>query len=544
MNIFVKIIFSILLFFLPLAFAGTESWAFFIFQSSITFIFCYTLITAKYFYFTKISKILFLIFSILILLGFVQSLNFHTIEDPVSLIPFTICPFYTFKEISALFVYICVFFIVLQTVQTSSQIKKLVPVILYSSALVMVVGLLYQKGEYIKFFLFDNSLGSFGPFVNRNSAGAFLSLSFFVSFAFLFSNIFRYKKEHKKKQEFIFKILVQSVLTFLLLVSIIFVRSRGVYLATLVSLFVMFSFISFYIPHHRKIKIICFISTLIVFLISCFLIYSNWDAISAYTQRVGFGFSEQARLQMYSAAFDMLKKYPLTGVGLAAFPVAIKYFLQDPFNQWVSYLHNDWLELLLDVGYIFGVIITCLILYMIWLFISNIVNLKRVKKCFYIGLGGGLLSFCIASGVDFHFHIPADAFLFFIVLALASALSFHKTKISTIKINIVIKILLILISVVFLFFSFKNAAAWKFVTFADNLTLENKIEYYQKALQYSSEPRYIRKLIFAYYNTKFSKTLSQEEKSAYAEQANAYAEEYLTKYPYDKQISKIYLNTL
>ncbi len=541
---FIKILFSSLLFFLPLAFAGTESWSFFIFQSVITVIFGYTLLTTKYFYFTKISKVILSIFSILILLGLAQSFNFKTLDNAVSIVPFTFCSFYTFKEITALFTYACVFFMVLQTFQSFKQIHRFVPVILYASAVVMVIGLLYQKGEYIKFFLFDNSLGSFGPFVNRNSAGAFLSLSFFISFAFLFSNIFRYKKEHKKKQEFVFKISLQSVLTFLLLISIIFVRSRGVYLATLVSLFVMFSFISFYIPHHKKTKIICFISTLAVFIISCFLIYVNWDAISAYTHRVGFGFSEAARLRMYSAAFDMLKKYPFTGIGLASFPVVIKYFLQNPFNQWISYLHNDWLELLLDVGYVFGAVITVLIIYMMWLFVSNTGNLKRIKKCFYLGICGGLLSFCISSGVDFHFHIPADAFLFFTALALASALSFHKTEISTVKINIVIKFLLIIVSLVFLYFSFKNAAAWKFMTFADNLTLKNKIEYYQRALSYSSEPRYIRKLIFTYYNTKFSKTLSPEEKAYYAERANESAEAYLTEYPYDTRISKIYLNTL
>lgn len=548
MNIFIKIIFVVLFFFLPLAFAGTESWAFFIFQSIITFVFCYTLLTAKYFYFTKVSKIVFLIFSILICLGFIQSFNFHTIDDNVSLFPFTFCQFYTFKEIAALFTYACVFFIILQMVQTFKQINKLVPIILYASAIVMVIGLLYQNGEYIKFFLFDNSRGSFGPFVNRNSAGAFLSLSFFVSFAFLFSNVFRYKKEHKRKQEFVFKISVQSVLTFLLLISIIFVRSRGVYLATLISLFVMFSFISFYIPHHKKTKIICFVSTITIFLISSFLIYINWDAISAYTHRVSFGFSETARLQMYSAAFDMLKKYPVTGVGFAAFPVTIKYFLEDPFSQWVSYLHNDWLELLLDIGYIFGFIIVGLIIYIIWLFVSNTGNLKRVKKCFYLGICGGLLSFCISSGVDFHFHIPADAFLFFTILALASVPSFHKTKISTLKINIIIKILLILISFMFLYFSFKNAAAWKFMTFADNLTLENKIEYYEKALKYSEEPRYFRKLIFAYYNSSFNKklnkNLTKEQKDFYSQQANELSEKYLAKYPYDNKISKIYLNTL
>ena len=109
MQIFIKILFSILLFFLPLSFAGTENWSFFIFQSAVTFMFCYMVLSAKHLYFSGVSKIIIFIFSFLIFLGLLQSLNFHNIDDKVSYFPFSLCPFYTLKETVSLFTYLSVF---------------------------------------------------------------------------------------------------------------------------------------------------------------------------------------------------------------------------------------------------------------------------------------------------------------------------------------------------------------------------------------------------------------------------------------------------
>lgn len=544
MQNFIKIIFSILLFFLPLSFAGTESWSFFIFQAAITFIFCYFLITNKHIYFSNVSKIVISIFSILIVFGIIQSFNQHTILDKVSAIPFSLCSFYTIKEISYLYTFFIVFFIITQIFQSYEQIKKLVFVTLLSSTTVMLLCLFYPKGEYINFFLGEKILGAFGSFVNRNSAGAFLSLSFFISLSFLLSNIIEYKNEKKEKSEYILKISLQIILSIFFLFSVIFVRSRGAMFATFISIFFLATLYSIFFTHSIKTRIKYLSITIVLFIFSSICIYNNLDAINAYAQRTTYGESDQTRILLYNGAFDMLKKYPLTGVGFASFPVAINKFLPKELTSWPQNLHNDWLELLLSIGYPLGTLIFFLIIYLFILLILRNKYINRIKRASFVCLGSGILSFCLASLVDFHFHISADAFLFFVALGIIATATFHKGKDYTIHLRSYVKILLICLAFIMLYFSFNQAMAWKYIIFGKNLILEHKISYYEKALTFSKEPRYIQKLILTYYNTNFDKDLDSTKKQEYKQKANLLSKQYLQKYPFDRQISNIYQKTI
>lgn len=543
MQSFIKILFFTLLFFLPLSFAGTESWSFFIFQAAITMIFCYLLLSTKYFCFSKISKIVIYIFLILITFGILQSFNQQTILEQVKLKPFSLCPFYTLKEISYLFTFLIVFFISLQLFQSYKQIKNLMFIILISSGIVMLLCLFYPKGEYIKFFLGKNIFGAFGSFVNRNNAGAYLSLSFFVSLSFLLSNIIQYKRENKEKAEYILKISSQSALSGLFLFSVIFVRSRGAMLATYIAIFFMLILSSLFFTHDKKKKILYLIVTISVFIVSSFFIYDNIDAINTYAKRQTYGISEQTRYMMYIGAFDMLKKYSFTGVGLAAFPVAINKFMEKQLSSWPQNLHNDWLELSLGIGYPLSFLIFLLMCFVFVFLLLKIKNIDRVKRISFICLGSGILAFCLASSVDFHFHIPSNAFLFFIVLAAVSAVTFNKENSKTVHMRTYIKIPFICLSFLLLYFSFNQAMAWKYVVFGKNLILEHKINYYEKALKYSKEPRYTQRLIITYYNTRFNKKLDIEKKQKYVQKANILSKQYLQQYPFDRQISKIYKYT-
>ena len=67
------------------------------------------------------------------------------------------------------------------------------------------------------------------------------------------------------------------------------------------------------------------------------------------------------------------------------------------------------------------------------------------------------------------------------------------------------KIPFICLAFIMLYFSFSQAVAWRYVVFGKNLMLEHKISYYEKALKYSKEPKYMQKLIITYYNTFFNK---------------------------------------
>lgn len=534
MAYFPFILFSFILFFAPLSFALTEPWALLISQCLFFFLLIDLFLKQKDFYFTPVSKKIICCFIIVLILGVIQYFNPHTILEKKLYIPFSLCPFYTFTDLSNIMLYMFVFLIVNQNFENSDIIKKLLLIIIISSAVVLFIGFSCPKGEYIKTFLGAKVFGSFGPFVNRNNAGAFLAMSLFSTLSLLI-HIF-VKKSKNTPLKFIF-----TVLSILFLIGVVFTRSRGAMLATFISLFMLFLLCSIYLIRDTKKSVISVCITIILFSFFSYLIYIYRDNINEFAYRNSVNdFSAQARIDLYKSAFKMLKQYPWTGVGIAAFPVAIGNYQEMNFNGYPNYLHNDWLELLLDIGYPAGTIILFLIILTLYILIKNIKKLRHTKRAIYIPLLCSALSVSLASFLDFHLHIPANAILFFTVLAILSSATFFRDNISFIKINIIIKIFFIAAFITIIIFSFRNTVIWRWTIFGNKLSIEGKISSYEKAVDYSSNPRYAIDLGIEYIKAQKSKILSDEQKQEYKAKAKNLAIKNLQKYPFEKRFSQIY----
>ena len=539
---FVNLLFSILVFFVPLGFAGTEPWAFFIFQIITAYIFIYLLLNDKKFRFSMPAVFVNIMFIFFILIAIAQLLNHHTILQPKNLLPFTISPYNTLKELNAIFTYMMFFIVVNQMFYKLKKIKKVLFLTLIVSVVVMLIGLCFPKGEYIKFFLGSEIFGNFGPFTNRNNAGVFLSMSFFISLSLLVYNFLRYPKYliENKKNEFVVIQIVTITLSVMFLISVVLTRSRGAMLATFISIFV-FLFLYFY--HFSKTilqKIYKLLIVLILLIISSFVIYKNIDAINVYSQRTT-GVSDKIRLKLYDMSFNVLKDYPFTGIGFASFNILTdKYLDEDLNNAYPEYLHNDWLELLLDIGYPFYIIFLLLVLIIIFIFLKRIKFLPYKKQILCIGLFSSCCSICIGSFVDFHFHIPANAMLFFICLAILSSLSFYKDK-KTISFNnnLLVKFIFCLLIICSIFVSCKDIMAWKYFVFSKNLPKQQEIEYLDKAANISKNPRYFENYIITLYNYGTKNKEFLDEKKEYLK---SLIYNYLKMYPYNKKISKIYIS--
>lgn len=542
MAIFIYILFAILVFFVPLSFAATEPWAFLVLQMSVSFILIYLLFRRHAFVFSLPSKIISFIFVFLITICCIQLFNPHTITQQSTMFPFTICSFYTLNELINLVTYFILFIVVTQLFEMYNKLEKLLFILFVSASIVMIIAICFPKGEYIKFFLGSHLFGTFGPFVNRNSAGIFLSMSFFVALSFTINKIFEYKKyiHQNKKTEFIIRQSIQILFSIALLVSVVLTRSRGAMLATFLSIFSFLLVISYYLPSIFKTRIKYIIIICVLFVISSFYIYKNMDIINVYSGRVSGGFSEQARKMLYTSALDMLEDYPLTGIGVAAFPVAINKYLEKSLDAYPEHLHNDWLELILGIGYPAGIVFIILMLVLIYILIMRIKFLRTNKKIYFIGLLSAALSLSLGSLVDFHLHIPANAFIFFIILGLLSVSSFYKDKVKYFNINLYIKICVTIVIIYLLYFSVRNTLAWKYFVFGENLSAQSKIIYYEKGVSFSNNPRYLEKLILVYYNTYFNKDFSVQEKQYYSQKANILSKEFLQKYPFNKQMTIIY----
>jgi O-antigen ligase len=538
---FVNLLFSILIFFVPLGFAGTEPWAFFIFQIVITFIFIYLLFVNRKFNFTLPALFVNIIFCIFIIIAIIQLLNYHSILQQKSTIPFTVSPYNTLKELNSIFTYMIFFIVANQMFYKLEKIKKILYLVMIVSAIVMLIGLCFPQGEYVKFFLGNGSIGNFGPFTNRNNAGIFLSISFFISLSLIFYNFLRYQKYliENKKNKFIVIQIVNITISLTLFLSVILTRSRGAMLSTFVTLFILSYLYAYHLSKTFKQKLFKIIIISIIMIVSFFIIYKNIDAINAYSQRTT-GISEQTRLKLYDMSFDILRDYPMTGIGFASFNILTDKYLEDDLRAYAEYLHNDWLELLLDVGYPIYILFLFFVFIIIFLFLKRIKYLPNKKKILFIGLFSACCSICIGSFVDFHFHIPANAMLFFICLSLLSSISFYKDKKNcSFNSNFFIKFIFCLLICCSLFYSYRNVMSWKYYIFSKNMPKQQEIEYLKEAFYISNNPKYFEAYIITLYNYCIGNKDRMIENKDYL---ISLIYNYLRLYPYNKEISKVFLN--
>jgi O-antigen ligase len=132
--------------------------------------------------------------------------------------------------------------------------------------------------------------------------------------------------------------------------------------------------------------------------------------------------SSDVRLNIDRDAFRMWSKKPGLGWGLGTFPVVYPQFRTFYTNSFVNEAHNDYLQLLTEMGLLgFGT--------MLWFLLT--VYTRAIKK---IGnwagdLSGatalacvlGLSGILVHSAFDFNLQIPANAALFYVLCTIAAA---------------------------------------------------------------------------------------------------------------------------
>ena len=118
----------------------------------------------------------------------------------------------------------------------------------------------------------------------------------------------------------------------------------------------------------------------------------------------------------------MFLKRPVLGWGLGTFPVVYPQFRTFYTNFFVNQAHNDYLQLLVEMGLLgFGV--------MLWFLVT--LYRRAIKKMgdWTSEIGGavtlacvlGLSGILVHSGVDFNLQIPANAALFYVLCTIAAA---------------------------------------------------------------------------------------------------------------------------
>ena len=136
------------------------------------------------------------------------------------------------------------------------------------------------------------------------------------------------------------------------------------------------------------------------------------------------------RLNIDRDALKMFAAKPITGWGLGVFPTVYPQFRSFPTNFFINEAHNDYLQLLVEMGGLgFAVM-----LWFLWaLYRHGIRKLKNwaedTNGALALAAMLGVSGILVHSFVDFNLQIPANAALFYVLCALAAMDSqFGKTR--------------------------------------------------------------------------------------------------------------------
>jgi O-antigen ligase len=263
----------------------------------------------------------------------------------------------------------------------------------------------------------------FGPFVNYNHYAGLMEMIFPLCFAALPAGFVR---RELKALWFVASVLMAS--------SIVISLSRGGVLSLGVEL-IFFTLLSIWwrqrSAHQGKRGEMNFrlLIPLTLAMMTVFALWVSYDQIAGRLQHSAKGLNEPSaanRLEIWRNALRLFRDYPLTGVGLGAFPVIYpQYGRSSALRERLEQTHNDYLQLLTDAGLIGGAIGLWFLIELILLARQQIRTDAEQESSLQTGMAIGSLigitGLMVHSLTDFNLQIPSNAFYFVLMLAIAAS---------------------------------------------------------------------------------------------------------------------------
>jgi O-antigen ligase len=369
-------------------------------------------------------------------------------ETSSSDFPISLNPHKTRIELIKLIAYFGIFFYIVNHIRSRANIN----LVLYS---IILAGLM--ESAYGMYAMFTDpprvmwleypmvATRLTGSYLDPNHLAGFLEMALMIALGYSFTfGRSRTRKKHGSRRPWYkdlpgFMMRAQkynkmSLIFYsmgILLVALFLTASRGGMLGFFVGLGVFLAFSA----QRLKLGGLLFV---LAFIVSILFLYGSGigkDKIDWVTHRYELlletGLSENAvRKNVYLTAIPIVEEFPLVGTGLGTFSDIYPKYQPQFIEQFLEHTHNDWLELVIETGFIGFLILVCGLVAYFYHFIR--IWLKR-DDSFPVGIGLGVMgataSISFHGLVDFNFHIPANAFLYVVILGIGySALNNEWTK--------------------------------------------------------------------------------------------------------------------
>ncbi|MDX8405865.1 MAG: O-antigen ligase family protein [Mariprofundus sp.] len=207
------------------------------------------------------------------------------------------------------------------------------------------------------------------------------------------------------------------IILIILCIALVMTHSRMGNSAFFISL--MVSGILFLIlSRHASKSVSIFIISLIILDI---VIIGSWFGFQKVVQRVEQTTmeAEASRGDVYVDSYAMIDSFKLSGIGAGNYFSAFPGYKQDGPNYYIDHVHNDYLELVLELGLLGTIPLALLVLLSLAYAIRA---LKQRRSGLILGMNFaaimGTTSILIHSSVDFNLQVPANAALFTTLIAI------------------------------------------------------------------------------------------------------------------------------
>lgn len=336
-------------------------------------------------------------------------------------LPLSTCVQATLAEWLKLLSYLAIFFLTVNTIHSSRQIKRVLSVILVIGFFEAFYGILqFVSGQHVEAAR-KASVWVRGTFINKNHFAGYLELVIPLAFGLLFSRSGQHDRSGYKSptlEEKYMKGLFVAFSVCLLIAALFLSGSRG----GMISLAAGLCCFSLLAAMRRLFRPWIVVMLIVLSFGVGLLVMSNPKMLYSRIQKLAHLESESSALirwELWRSAIHIFRDYPVLGAGLGTFT-----HLNRQYKTFVSRLHfnypeNDYVQLLAETG----LIGTGMAAAAGGLFIYHLLIAWRRQESYRlvaIASGGmsALCSIAVHSLMDFNLHIPSNAILVSVIAAI------------------------------------------------------------------------------------------------------------------------------
>lgn len=323
----------------------------------------------------------------------------------------SIYPYATKLELLKWGAYVLLFFLTVESFRTASQVRTLVWFLLTFSFAVALFGIIQHftfNGKLYWSVVLPSGAGPFGPYVNRDDFAGFVELTAPLGAALL---LFRAWRREKLVLLVLFTVLPTGAL--------VLSASRG----GIIGFAFEFLLLLFLSRARRVGRRQLIAGTALALVAGVFVVWLGVsEAVARFEQFTPGEISRDRRVSMYRDTWHVFVHHPWTGTGLGTLVVAYPKYESFYDGLVVDHAHNDYLELLADMGLAGGLCGVAFVGLLVWRALQNLRSAEgRTARSLYAGALAACAGLLLHSFVDFNLHIPANALLFLLLASIATS---------------------------------------------------------------------------------------------------------------------------